>query len=97
MSNTKIEQENTNSWTKHAADSAHTGIDQTAERLDRVEQYLREQSSHTKDKIDKGQEQLQESLEQGLGQFRESTAKNPLMSVGIAFAAGALAGLILRK
>lgn len=99
MAKTQTQESNntSSSWTQTAAQSAHQGIDQSAKRLDRIEQYIREQSSNSKNKLVQGQEQLQASVEEGVGQLRESTAKNPLLSVAIAFAAGALTGAILKK
>ena len=88
--------ENT-STTQKAASIAHDAIDQAAEKAEPLEQKVREQAHRAQDKITASSAEANEQLHQQVEKVEAFIKQRPMAATGIAFAAGILAAMILRK
>ena len=76
---------------------AHETIDRVRPRANRAELEVRDAASKTTEGVKQLQEQAVEAAEQGLSQARSYMSSNPLTTAGIAFAAGAVLGALIRR
>lgn len=88
--------ENT-SATKKAASMAHDAIDHAAEKAEPVEQKIREQAHRAQEKIGTTQAEASEQIHQQVEKVEAFIKQRPVAATGIAFAAGILAAIILRR
>ncbi len=79
------------------AAAAHTAIDQASPKLEQMEQRLRSGSEETSAYVKEHSDKAKKQLNNGLEQSRDFARRNPLLTVGAAFAVGALAATFLGK
>lgn len=76
---------------------AHDVIDGAARKAQPVEQQLREQASKASEQMDATHTAAIRQLEQSIKSVESFVKQRPVAATGIAFAAGALAAVILRR
>lgn len=92
-----IQSDENTSATKKAATMAHEVIDHAAERAEPIEQKLREQAHQAQEKIGSTQAEATEQIHQQVEKVEAFIKERPVAATGIAFAAGVLAAIILRR
>lgn len=85
------------STTQKAASMAHEAIDHAAEKAEPLEQKIREQAHHAQEKMSSTQAEASEQLHQQVEKVEAFIKERPVAATGIAFAAGMLAAIILRR
>ncbi len=88
--------ENT-STTQKAASAAHDAIDHAAEKAEPIEQKVREQAARAHDKFSETSSEASDQIHQQVEKFENFIKQRPVAATGIAFAAGMLAAIILRR
>ncbi len=83
--------------TEHLAGKAHDPIDRVAESSAEAETKLREQAGAAADRIRDTEERAKAAAERSAESMTGYMRENPLMSAGIAFAAGMLLSGMLRR
>ena len=76
---------------------AHETIDRVKPKANRAELEVRDAAAKTTEGVKHLQEQAVEAAEEGLNKARSYMSSNPLTTAGIAFAAGALLGALVRR
>jgi ElaB/YqjD/DUF883 family membrane-anchored ribosome-binding protein len=79
------------------ASMAHETIDRVKPKANRAELEMRDAAAKTTEGAKQLQAQALEAAEEGLSQARSYMTTNPLVTAGIAFAAGALLGALIRR
>jgi len=85
------------STTRKVASVAHQAIDDAAEKAEPVEKNLRNQASKAGEQIEATQAAATEQVQQSLKNVETFVRDKPVAATGIAFAAGVLTTLILRR
>src|SRR5512138_3243099 len=85
------------STTDRLASMAHETIDRVKPKANRAELEVRGAAAKTTEGAKQLQAQTVEAAEEALGKARSYMSSNPLTAVGIAFAAGALLGALVRR
>lgn len=85
------------STTQKAASMAHDVIDQAAVKAEPLEQKVREQAHVAQDKLSATSAEASEQIHQQVEKVETFIKQRPVAATGIAFAAGMLAAIILRK
>jgi ElaB/YqjD/DUF883 family membrane-anchored ribosome-binding protein len=85
------------SATDRVASMARDTVDRVTPKANRAEHDVRDAATKTTEGIKQLQEQAVEAAEEGLRQTRSYIASNPLITVGIAFAAGVLLSTLIRR
>jgi ElaB/YqjD/DUF883 family membrane-anchored ribosome-binding protein len=76
----------------------HETVDRVADTARTAEQHIRARAAELGDQARETEERALEALESNLNKARSYVEENPLMSAGIAFAAGViLSGLLTRR
>jgi ElaB/YqjD/DUF883 family membrane-anchored ribosome-binding protein len=76
----------------------HETVDRVAETARTAEQHIRARAAELGDQARETEERALQALESNLHKVRVYVEENPLMSAGIAFAAGVvLSGLLTRR
>ncbi len=83
--------------TERAASIAREAIDGAARKAEPVERQLREQAVKAGDRLEAGQAAAAQQLEQSMKSVESFVRERPVAATGIAFAAGALAAILLRR
>ncbi len=83
--------------TRKVASVAHDAIDGAARKAEPVEQQLREQASKAGEQMEAKQEAAMKQIDQTMKSVESFVRERPVAATGIAFAAGALAAIILRR
>lgn len=84
--------------TDHLASRMHETVDRVADTARTAEQHIRARAAELGDQARETEERALEALESNLNKARSYVEENPLMSAGIAFAAGViLSGLLTRR
>jgi len=96
VSNTLQENESA-STTKKAASMAHDAIDQAAEKAEPLEKKVRDQAHRAQDKFSATSAEASEQMHHQMEKAEAFIKQRPIAATGIAFAAGILAAIILRK
>ncbi|HMB58969.1 MAG TPA: hypothetical protein VKN35_03560 [Xanthomonadales bacterium] len=94
LRNTRDEEQST---TRKVASVAHEAIDGAAEKAEPVEQKLRDQAGKAGEQIEATQAAATEQVQQSIKRAESFVREKPVAATGIAFAAGVLAALILRR
>ncbi len=76
--------------TTRVAGKAHEAVDRVAKTAGNAEEYTREQASHADESLREAAAQGRQKAEDVLGRVNSYVSDNPMISIGIAFAAGAL-------
>lgn len=83
--------------TEQARKAAHDLVDTAAEKAEVVEKQLREEASRLGEAAGQKREDLSQKIDDGLKRADDFIQTRPMAAAGIAFAAGALAALILKR
>ena len=97
MSQTIISPEFGSSTTDRLASMAHETIDGVTPRANRAEHEVRAAATRAADEAKLMQERAVEAAEDNLRKLRSYAERNPLVTAGIAFAAGALLTALARR
>jgi ElaB/YqjD/DUF883 family membrane-anchored ribosome-binding protein len=76
---------------------AHEAIDRVTPKAHRIESELRDAAASTAEDVRHLEEQALDKARNGLQNAQAYIEKNPLMSAGIAFAAGAILSMLIRR
>jgi ElaB/YqjD/DUF883 family membrane-anchored ribosome-binding protein len=79
------------------ASMAHESIDRMTPKVKRAENAIRDTAARTAEGARQLEEQALDTARDGLHKAQASIEQNPLLSAGIAFAAGALLSLLIRR
>jgi ElaB/YqjD/DUF883 family membrane-anchored ribosome-binding protein len=82
---------------ERVAAAAHEAIDGAAGRAELVEQQLREKAAQAVEKLDGAQSAASEQVERSIKRLETLVRQRPVAAAGIAFAAGVLATVMLRR
>ncbi len=85
------------STTDRLAAKAHETIDRVAPKANRAELDMRNTAARTVEGVKHLEEQALETAEKSLRNVQSYIEKNPLTAAGIAFAAGALLSVLIRR
>jgi len=83
--------------TRKVASVAHEAIENAADRAAPVEQKLRDQASKAGDRIEATQHAAAEQVEQSMKKVESFVREKPVAATGIAFTAGLVVALLLRR
>lgn len=83
--------------TQRVAERAHQTIDRAAEVASEAEETVRGTAARAAEKLKVSEERAAETLEDGVERVRTYVERNPLTSAGIAFAAGLVVSVLLRR
>jgi ElaB/YqjD/DUF883 family membrane-anchored ribosome-binding protein len=86
-----------NSTTDRLATMAHETIDRVTPKANRAEAEMRDTAARTAEGVKNLEEQALDTAKDGLHKSQAFIEKNPLMSAGIAFAAGAVLSMLIRR
>ena len=85
------------STTDRLASMAHESIDRVTPKANRAETEMRDTAARTAEGVKHLEEQALDTARDGLHKSYAFIEKNPLMSAGIAFAAGAMLSMLIRR
>ena len=88
---------NSGSTSDRLASMAHESIDRVTTKANRAETEMRDTATKTAEGVKHLEEQARDKARDGLQKSRALIEKNPLMSAGIAFAAGAMLSMLIRR
>ena len=97
MSQTPIAGDFGSSTTDRLASMAHETIDRVIPKASRAENEVRGAATRAADSAKLMQEHAVAAAEENLRKVRSYAESNPLITAGIAFAAGALLGALVRR
>ena len=83
--------------TDKARRAAHEAVEAASEKASEFERKVRDESDRIGRKLNEEREEINESVEETIRKFERYVRREPLKAAGIAFAAGALAAMILRR
>jgi ElaB/YqjD/DUF883 family membrane-anchored ribosome-binding protein len=83
--------------THKVASAAHDAIDSAAKKAEPVEQQLRDQASKAGEQMEATQAAAVKQVEDSMQKIEKFVRERPVAATGLAFAAGALATIILRR
>jgi ElaB/YqjD/DUF883 family membrane-anchored ribosome-binding protein len=83
--------------TEKASETAHEVIDSAAERARRIEREVRDRAAEAGEKIDESTAAARAHVDRSLSEFETYVREKPMIAVGVAFTAGALAAAILSR
>ena len=86
-----------NLTTHRVAETAHDVIDRAADKAEPVEQDLRERAAKAGEKLETTRANAGEQVEKSVANLESFVRERPVAATGIAFAAGALAAILLRR
>jgi ElaB/YqjD/DUF883 family membrane-anchored ribosome-binding protein len=87
----------THETTDQVAGKAHEAVDKAAETAGRAEEYAREHAAHADERVREAAAQGRKRADDMLDRANSYVRENPLMSIGIAFIAGALYSSLTRR
>lgn len=85
------------SITEAATKAAHEAVEKLNQKASPTESKLRDKAAQASDALHEKQEQLQSQINQSVDSARTLAKENPLATVGIAFAAGAILTALISK
>ena len=91
------EKANGNSTTDRLAAMAHDTVDRVAESANYAEQEVRGAAGRAAERAREMQEEAMATADQQVKKARSYIEENPLMSAGIAFAAGVIFSALIRR
>ncbi len=83
--------------TENVAQAAHEAVDRAAGGAAKAEDKVRRMAATGEEQLREKTAEARQSAEQSLEQFRQYTRDNPMMSAGIAFAAGLVVSRLLSR
>lgn len=85
------------STTQKVAGVVHEAIDGAAKKAEPVEHQLREQATKASEHMGEAQAAAKQQVEQTMKTIESFVRERPVAATGLAFAAGALAAILLRR
>ncbi len=83
--------------TDQVAGKAHEAVDRAAETAGKAEEYTREHTSHAGERVREAAADAHRRADDALDRVNCYVRENPLMSIGVAFIAGALYAWLTRR
>jgi ElaB/YqjD/DUF883 family membrane-anchored ribosome-binding protein len=83
--------------TNKARAFAHEAVDQTADKAEVMEEKLRAEAAHAAEKASAGKDQAIEKWDEAVKGVDHFMRQRPVAAAGIAFGAGVVAALLLRR
>ncbi|MBZ2187603.1 hypothetical protein K8B33_00700 [Alcanivorax sp. JB21] len=83
--------------TDRVAESLHGAVDTAAARAATTEERLRQEAAHASERLRHGSEYARSRTEELAGNVTGYVRENPLMALGLAFAAGTLFSALTRR
>ncbi len=83
--------------TDQVAGKAHEAVDRAAETARKAEEYAREHASHADERVREAAAVGRQRADDVLDRVNSYVRDNPLISIGIAFAVGALCSSLRRR
>ena len=83
--------------TDKAREFAHEAVDSASSKAEDVERKLRSEAHRAADSIDKGEARARHQLDETLTSMEHFIRERPMAGAGMAFVAGMLAAMILRR
>lgn len=83
--------------TDQVAGKAHEAVDRAAETAGKAEEYARQHASHANERVREAAAHGRQRADGVLDRVSCYVRENPLMSIGIAFVAGALYSSLTRR
>ena len=87
----------TSATAQRMADKAHQTIDRAAEVATEAEKSVRSTAAKAAEKVKLSEEMAAERIDEGMQTIKSYVEKNPLASAGIAFAAGLVVSMLIRR
>lgn len=85
------------STARRVAKAAHDVIDEGAERAEKLERQLRSKAGEAGERVEASQAAAVATIEDSMQRLEAFVKERPIAATGIAFAAGVLATVILRR
>lgn len=82
---------------KKARAFAHEAIDSAAERAEDVERKVRSEARRVSERVERGETRARHQIDETLTSMEEFIRERPMAAAGMAFAAGMVAAIILRR
>jgi len=96
--NSKVHSNSSEAPTTHKmASVAHDAIEDAARKVEPIEQQLREQAHKAGEQMEATQAAAMKQVEQSMKKVETFVREQPVAATGLAFAAGAVFALILRR
>lgn len=83
--------------TEQARNLAHDAIDSAADRAEGVEQKVRDEAARFASRAKEGKQEAKRQIDDSVARLDEFVRERPVAAIGIAFAGGALAALLLKR
>ena len=83
--------------TGKAREFAHEAVDSASEKAEGIERKLRSEARRAGEKIDRGEDRARHQLDETLASMEDFIRERPMAGAGMAFVAGMLAAMILRR
>ncbi|MEJ8569143.1 hypothetical protein [Elongatibacter sediminis] len=83
--------------TEHMRATAHEAVDKAADRAEGVEQRVREEASRAAEKAGEQREEARRQLDDTLSSIDGFVREKPVAAAGIAFAAGVVTTLLMKR
>ncbi len=97
VSNKTLSANDSATTTHKVATAAHDAIDSAAKKAEPVEQQIRERASKAGEQMEATQAAAVRQVEDSMQKIEKFVRERPVAATGMAFAAGVLATLILRR
>ncbi|MFW0778373.1 MAG: hypothetical protein ACN2B6_11730 [Rickettsiales bacterium] len=76
---------------------AHKMVDKTADKASAAEHLVEEKAQVSSEKLHHAQQKVAEDIKKHYGTVREKASENPLLTLGVAFAAGVITSQLLSR
>ncbi len=83
--------------TEQLRSTAHDVIDSAADRAEEVEKKVRVEAARVAEKADMSKDEAKQQLDQAMDKIDSFIRERPVTAVGIAFGAGVVATLLLKR
>lgn len=83
--------------TDKARKFAHEAVDTASAKAEGVERKVRDEARRVSDKVDRGEARARHQIDETLTSMEEFIRERPMAAAGMAFAAGMIAAMILRR
>lgn len=87
----------TESTSRRVAKAAHEAIDEGADRAEKLERQLRSKAGEAGERVEASQAAAAAKIEDSMDRLEAFVKERPIAATGIAFAAGVLATVLLRR
>jgi ElaB/YqjD/DUF883 family membrane-anchored ribosome-binding protein len=97
QSNRKSDKSVSSTTTEQARKLAHGAVDSAADRAEGVEKKVRDEAARFAERAQEGKEEAKQQFDDTVARLDTFVKERPAAALGIAFAGGALAALILKR